>query len=114
MISSYFKFFLFVSVFFIFILCVNVYFLFFLLFKAAPVAYGGSQTKGQIRATVAGLCYSQSNVGSELCLQPTPQLTARSLTHCVRPGIEPTSSGILAGFTSTARQKEFQYFWILM
>jgi len=43
---------------------------------AAPVAYGGSQARGLIRATAAGLRQSHSNVGSEPCLQPTPQLMA--------------------------------------
>ena len=38
--------------------------------------YGGSQARGLIGAIGAGLCHSQSNMGSELCLQPTPQLTA--------------------------------------
>ena len=43
-----------------------------------------------------GLCYSQSNTGSERYLQPMPQLAATlwlgCLTHWVRPGIEHTSS----------------------
>ena len=43
---------------------------------AAPAAYGGSQARGQIGATAAGLHYSHSNTRSEQCLQPTPQLTA--------------------------------------
>ena len=34
------------------------------LFKAAPMAYGGSQAKGPIRAAAAGLHHSHSNVGS--------------------------------------------------
>ena len=50
----------------------------FLLFRAIPVTYGSSQSRGQIRATAASLRHSCSNVGS--------------LTHWVRPGIEPTSS----------------------
>ena len=45
-------------------------------FRAAPVAYGGSQAKGQIRAIAAGLHRSHSNAGSEPCLQNTPQLMA--------------------------------------
>ena len=43
---------------------------------AAPVAYGGSQARGQIGAVATGLCQSHSNAGSEPRLQPTPQLTA--------------------------------------
>ena len=46
---------------------------FFLLFRAAPVAYGGSQARGQIRAAAAGLHHSHSNMGSEPRLQPTAQ-----------------------------------------
>ena len=46
------------------------FFFFFLLFRATLVAYGGFQTRGQIRATAASLCHSHHNTGSELCLQP--------------------------------------------
>ena len=52
---------------------------FFCLFAiswAALVAYGGSQARGLIGAVAAGLHQSHSNVGSEPCLQATPQLTA--------------------------------------
>ena len=41
-------------------------FFFFLLFGATPEAYGGSQARGQIGATAAGLCHSHSNPRSEL------------------------------------------------
>uniref|UniRef100_A0A8D1TKU1 Fibrinogen C-terminal domain-containing protein n=1 Tax=Sus scrofa TaxID=9823 RepID=A0A8D1TKU1_PIG len=41
---------------------------------AAPSAYGGSQARDQIGAVASGLCQSHSNVGSELRLQPIPQL----------------------------------------
>ena len=51
-------------------------FFFFFLFRAAPVAYEGSQARGRIRATAAILHYSYSNMRSEPCLQRTPQLTA--------------------------------------
>ena len=50
-------------------------FLFFL-FRAELAAYGGSQARGQMRAVVTGLHHSHSHTRSELCLQPTPQLTA--------------------------------------
>ena len=63
--------------------CVNfLYSFFFLSFFvvvaiswATPVAYGGSQARGQIRAVAAGLHHSHSNTGSKPRLQPTPQLT---------------------------------------
>ena len=37
----------------------------FLLFRAAPVAYRGSQVRGLIRAVAAGLRHSHSNARSE-------------------------------------------------
>ena len=52
------------------------FFFFFLLCRAAPVAYGGPQARGQIIATAATPCHSCSNTGSEPCLQPIPRLTA--------------------------------------
>ena len=51
-------------------------YLFFCLFRAAFVAYGGFQARGQIGAVAASLNHSHSNVGSELHLRPTPQLMA--------------------------------------
>ena len=63
--------------------CIYIYvfifiylFIYFCLFRAAPTAYGGSQARGLIGAVVAGLYHSCSNMGSELHLLPTPQLTA--------------------------------------
>ena len=47
-----------------------------LLFRAAPVAYRGSQGRGQIGATAAGLRYSHNHAGSEPHLRPTPQFVA--------------------------------------
>ena len=47
---------------------------FFLLFRAIPMAYGNSQARGPIGA--ASLHHSYSNMGSEPCLQLTPQLMA--------------------------------------
>ncbi len=64
-------------------------FFFFCLFAiswAAPAAYGGSQARGQIGAAAPGLRQSHSNAGSELRLQPTPQLTAT-------PDRQPTEQG---------------------
>ena len=49
---------------------------FFCLFRAATMAYGSSQARGQIRATAGGLHHSHSNTGSEPHLQPTPQFMA--------------------------------------
>ena len=52
------------------------FFFFFLLFRATPEAYGGSQARGPVGATAAGLHHSHSNTRSKLHIQTTPQLTA--------------------------------------
>ena len=49
---------------------------FFCIFRAAPMAYGGSQARGPIRAIAAGLHQSHSNMGLEPRLRPTAQLMA--------------------------------------
>ena len=46
------------------------------LFRAAPVAYGSSQARGQTGAVAASLCHSHSNARSKLCLRLTLQLMA--------------------------------------
>ena len=55
------------------------FFYLFVLFRATPVAYGGSQVRGLIRAVAVGLRQSHSNARSEPHLQSTPQLMARIL-----------------------------------
>ena len=51
-----------------------LFFYFILHFRAASVANGGSQARGLIGATAAGLLHSHNYARSKL--QPTPQLTA--------------------------------------
>ena len=79
-----------------------VLFCFPFLFRAVPAAYESSQTRCRIGAAAAGLCHNHSNTGSELYLQPMPQLAAMPdpLTHWVRPENEPASSWILVRFWS--------------
>ena len=79
-------------------------YLFILLFKAAPAVYGGSQARGLIGDTAAGLHRSQSSAGSKLDLATytTAHSHTGSLTHCVRPGIKPATSWLLVRFLSTA------------
>ena len=81
------------------------FFFFFLfwvvcLFRAAPEAYGGSQARGWIRTTAAGLCQSPSSEGCEpsSATYTTAHGNAGSLSHCARPGIEPATSWFLVGF----------------
>ena len=71
-----------------------------LLFRTSSITYGNSQARGRIRGAVASLHHSHSNAGSELHLRLTPTVhsTVRSLTHWVRPGMEPASSWILVRF----------------
>ena len=52
------------------------FFFFFLLFIITPMAYGGSQARGQIGAVAAIPHHSHSNARSDPHLPPTPQLTA--------------------------------------
>ena len=65
----------------------------FFLFRAAPEEYGSSQVRGWIGVAAAGLHHSHSH--------------AKSLTHWVRPGIEPASSWILVGYYCWARTGTF-------
>lgn len=46
------------------------------IFRPISAAYGHSQARGQIGDVAASLRHSHSNAGSELDLQPTPQLRA--------------------------------------
>ena len=43
------------------------------------MAYGGSQARGPVGAVSVALHHSHSNMGSELHLQPTPQLMATAV-----------------------------------
>ena len=68
---------LFYFIFFYFILFYFIlFYYYFCLFRAAPMAYGGSQARDLIRAVAAGLFHSHSNARSEPGLRATPQLTA--------------------------------------
>jgi len=87
------------------------YFFFsFGLFRAVPVAYGGSQARGPIRAVVSSLHQSHSDAGSEphLSLNTTAHGNARSLTPWVRLGTESVPSWVLVRFVSTEPQWELQ------
>ena len=59
---------------------------FFAISWATPVAKGDSQARGPIGAAATSLHQSHSNVWSEPCLQPAPQLTAT-------PDCQPTEQG---------------------
>ena len=79
-----------------------IYFYFFGLFRAAPMAYGGSQARGQIGSVATCLCNSHSHTRSEPHLRPTPYPSI----HWVRPELEPASSWMLVIFVSAEPQGE--------
>ena len=47
-----------------------------LVFRSVPAIFVSSQARDWIGEAAAGLHHSHSNVGSKLCLRPTPQITA--------------------------------------
>ena len=87
------------------------FFFFFLLFKVAPVAYGSSWARGQIRAAPAGLGHSHSNAISEPRLRPIPQLMATLDSQPTEQGQELNqylTSWIQAGFVTAEPQWDLQ------
>ena len=68
------------------------------LFRATPMAHGGSQARGQIRAVAASLHHWVQALSVTYI---TAHSNSGSLTHCARPGIKPVSSWILVRFLST-------------
>ena len=84
------------------------YLFIYLLFTAAPMAYGSSQTRGRIRAVAASLHHSHSNAKWEPRLWPAPQFMAilESLANWARSGIKPISSWMLVEFITTEPQWE--------
>ena len=68
------------------------------------MAHGSSQARGQIGAVAAGLFHRHSNVYT------AAHGNAGSLTHRMRPGIETTSSFILARFVTAEPQWELPLF----
>ena len=64
-----------------FFLNVGLFLFFFLPFRAAPVAYGGSQARGRIGATAAGLGHSHSRIQAVSATYTTAHCNSRSLTH---------------------------------
>ena len=74
-----------------------LFFFSFFIFRAAPVAYEGSQAGVKIGTAAAGLHHSHSNARFE----PHLHLCHGLLTPWERSGIEPTSSWILIAFLTS-------------
>ena len=81
------------------------------LFRAVPAANGGSQARGPIRVTAAGLHHSHNNARSKPRLRPTPQLMPM-LDPLPTDKDQPTTSRFLVGFVSTAPRQEPLSFFI--
>ena len=60
---------------------IHFFFFFVLLFRAKPIAYGGSQARDGLGATAANLHHSHSNMGSEPAAYTTAHDSPGSLTH---------------------------------
>ena len=77
---------------------------FVFLFRATPMAYGGSQARGPVRATAAGLHHSHSNTRSELHLWPTYSSWQHQILNPLNEerdrAIKPGSSWILVRFVN--------------
>ena len=93
------------------IITIFVIIIFVCSFRAAPVARGSSQAKGQIGAEAASLRHSHSNLGSELRLRPTPQLMATpDLLPTERgPGLNPHPRRSQSGLLTTEPQRELHH-----
>ena len=83
----------------------------FCLFRATPEAYGGSQARGWIGATAMPQP-QQCGIRATSVIYTTAHGNAGSLTHWVRPGIEPTSSWILVCFITIEPQWELPNFYL--
>ena len=81
-------------------------FCFLLIFRAAHGACGSSQARGRIRAAAAWPTPQpqQCQIQAASVTYTTAHSNTRSLTHRVRPGIEPASSQIRVKFVTTELQ----------
>ena len=75
------------------------FFFFSWLFRAASMAYGGSQARGLIRATTAGLP-QQCQIQAASVTYTTAHSSTGSLTHWARAGMGPATSWFLVRFVS--------------
>ena len=70
------------------------------------MAHGGSQARGRIRVTPAGLHHSHSNtrIRAVSVTYTIAHRNAGFLTHRERPGIEPAISWLMVRFVSAVPQ----------
>ena len=86
----------------------------FSLFRAAAMAYGDSQARGQFRAVAAGQYHSHSRIWAASANYTTAHSNVRSLTHWARPVIEPVPSRMLVRFISAEPEWEFLLFYLFL
>ena len=80
---------------------INLFFGLFCLFRAVPMACGGSQARGPIRTVAAGLpTTTATRDPSAYETYTTAHVNTGSLTHWAGPGIEPASSWMLVRLVS--------------
>ena len=85
-------------------------FIYFFLFRAAFMAYGGSQARGQIGAGRPIPQPQQHGIQATSVIYTMAHGNAGSLTHWARPGFKPASSWILIRFVSTEPRQELPRF----
>ena len=87
------------------------FFVLLLFLGPLPVAHGGSQARGPIGAVAGGLRQSHSNSGSELHLQPTPQLMATPNHQPTEQGqgLNPQPHGSQSDLSTTAPRRELHF-----
>ena len=86
---------------------------FFGVFRATPMAYGSSQSRGRIgaaAATYATATAMPDPTQATFVTYTTAYGNTRSLNHGVGPGIKPESSWILIGFLTAEPQWELVFF----
>ena len=89
------------------------FFLSFCLFRAAPVAYGGSQARGPIRAVATSPATATATPDLSLSsTYTTAHSNPGSLTHRSRPGIEPATSWFLVGFSRPGIEPATSWFLV--
>ena len=92
-------------------------FLFVCLFRATPVAFRGSQARGLIRATAAGLWQPQQvGIQASSTTYATADGNAGSLTRWATPGMQPATPWFPVGFVSAAHDRipKRACFWLLL
>ena len=85
----------------------------FVFLRATPMAYGGSQPRGLNQSYCCWPIPQQCRIQAVSATYTTARGNAGSLTHWVRPGMEPPTSWFLVWFVSAAPWWELPTCWSL-